>query len=446
MNCGNCGTAKPDGARFCGRCGSQLTYAGPDPVPPGLAMPAQGEPPTTPAYLPPPRWRRRPALAAVTVAVVVLGALAVTGWREHWPPAVFGHPAQKPLMWSAVEAPLPADAAPSPSTGLEATLSGIACPVVDGCVAAGLYINRGNYYDGLIETLSHGRWFPAPPGTPVPPGAAAGHPDPTLSAVTCLVPGKCVAAGGYSEDNYPYFLGLIETSSRGAWMPSRLSLPDDAGNDQEMGVLDLSCPAVGSCVAVGNNFYNGSSGAVAESRPLTQTLFNGTWTPAEAPLPADAVVTGHNSSLDGVICAAPGSCVAVGEYTDASGNSQGLIETLASGTWKPARAPLLSGAKAEKQGTALSGVACPAPGSCVAVGEYTDKDGNGQGFFENLRGGTWIPAKAPLPRNAATTGQAVYLSSVACAATRNCVATGNYTDTNKHTEVLIDLGTLRART
>ena len=40
MNCGNCGAAKPAEARFCGRCGSQLTYAGPDPVaPPAPAGP-----------------------------------------------------------------------------------------------------------------------------------------------------------------------------------------------------------------------------------------------------------------------------------------------------------------------------------------------------------------------------------------------------------------------
>ena len=98
MNCGNCGVAKPEEARFCGRCGSQLTYAGPDPVAspqdaPAYLPPPQGALPEVPAY-PRPRRRRRAmtAVTAAAVAVVVIGALAVTGWREHWPPAVFGQP------------------------------------------------------------------------------------------------------------------------------------------------------------------------------------------------------------------------------------------------------------------------------------------------------------------------------------------------------------------
>src|SRR5438128_1634876 len=54
------------------------------------------------------------------------------------------------------------------------------------------------------------------------------------------------------------------------------------------------------------------------------------WLPAEAPLPADAD-SPANATLQDVSCPAPGSCVAVGSYTDQSGAGQDLIETLSAG-------------------------------------------------------------------------------------------------------------------
>ena len=401
----------------------------------------EGLPPAVQADGPWARRHRRAMTAAAAVAVavvVVLGALAVTGWQEHWPSAVFGRPAsQQALTWSAAEARLPAHAVASPKTGYAARLLGVACPAAGTCVAVGQYPTEGDHHDGLIETLSHGTWSPAPPGTPVPPGAAA-YPDPVLSAVTCRAPGICMAAGINRADGVNAD-GLIEALSSAVWTPSRVGPPATAGRDQEVSLNGLACPAASSCVAVGANFSS-SSTAVTESRALVATLTNGAWASDEALLPTDAVVANKQAGLFGIACWSPGSCLAAGQYTDADGNSQGLIETLVNGTWTPMKAALPSGAAKTHQEAKLIGVACAAAGECVAVGQYTDAHGNSQGLIETLVNGTWTPMKAALPSGEANTGQDASLNAVACAVEGNCVAVGQYTDGNKSIQAVIETG------
>ncbi len=220
---------------------------------------------------------------------------------------------------------------------------------------------------------------------------------------------------------------------------SSLSPPSGAGRDKNLQVDDLACSAVGNCVGVGSNWYNSTTG-VAESQAMTQTLANGAWAPAEAPLPADAAdaAGASYSYLYGVTCVAAGSCIAVGSYANKGGDTEALIETLAEGTWTATRAPLPADAgiqprtattvNAEKV-NALNYVACTAPGSCVAVGTYTDKSGGTRALIENLANGTWVPAAAPLPKGAPRQYGAV-LWAVACAAPSSCVAVGSY-DTSK---------------
>src|SRR5450432_2959418 len=54
------------------------------------------------------RLRRR-MLAALAVATLVLGGLAVAGWREHWPPALVG-PANSHARTAAVVHGAPVEA------------------------------------------------------------------------------------------------------------------------------------------------------------------------------------------------------------------------------------------------------------------------------------------------------------------------------------------------
>ena len=429
-----------------------------------------------------------PVTMTAGVAAVVAAA-AVTGWQTRWPPVLFGGAAAQTLTWTAAEAPLPSGAAPltggGPNNSVEAQLIGVACPTA-GCVTTGIFQN-GNFVSALIETVSRGRWVPDSPQMPIPAGAAA-HSFPWLTAVTCSAPGNCAAAGTYSDNNSNE-VGLIATLSNEAWTTARLPLPSLAGRDKQAWMADLACPTVGNCVAVGYNYYANSSGTETESHAMTQTLAGGTWTAAEAPLPADAAQANGTSHLYDIACTAPGSCVAVGNYADMNGSKQGMIETLANGTWTAAKAPLPRGAAARQtaflngmscpvpgscvavgsytatngskqaltetlangtwnpeqtpgpslqKGTELDDVACTAPGYCAAVGDYTSKISGTQGLIETLANGTWITATAPLPRNATRSGQSVSLYTITCAAPGNCMAVGSYADTSKHIQGLIE--------
>jgi hypothetical protein len=117
-----------------------------------------------------------------------------------------------------------------------------------------------------------------------------------------------------------------------SWSAARAPLPADANgvSGQYTQLEGVSCPDVGSCVVVGGDRANGAGGYVYQG--LIETLSDGTWTAASAPLPADAAPgTGQVNSayLEMVACPAAGHCLAVGEYPAADGTFEGLIETTA---------------------------------------------------------------------------------------------------------------------
>lgn len=381
-------------------------------------------------------------MAAAAAVVVVLAGLAVAGWQEHWPPAVFGRAAPQALTWSAAEAPLPADAAQTSSQS--AALDDVACPGAQSCVAVGYYATSnsggGNgSTHGLIETFSHGTWTPA--AAPVDVAGTSQATFVYFSGVACPAQGACVAVGSY-YDSQNIEIPLTDTLSGGTWTSAKPALPGDAAQGKSAFLSEIACPAPGTCVATG--WYTDTSG---DAQGLIDTLSGGTWTAQRAPLPAGAIPSKPSSSklptaLFLVKCPAVGSCVATGDYIDQSGGTQGLIDTLSGGTWTAQRAPLPGDAAANPVALVWA-LACPAPGACLAGGHYNSSNGQSRGLMRTLSGGTWTPAVAPLPAGAAANqkwslDQATGLTAVACAAPGTCVAAGSYTARNGGTEGVLD--------
>ena len=374
-------------------------------------------------------------MTAAAVVVVVLGALVVAGWQEHWPSAVFGRAAQQALTWTAAEAPLPSDAAQTASQS--AGLNDVACPSVRSCIAVGYYATGDNgSTHGLIETLSHGIWTAAAAATPAAVTLAQ-LAFIELGGVACPAEGECVAVGAY-QDSQNAERPMIETLSGGIWTPATIVLPANADQSKSAVLSQVACPAPGRCVATG--WYTAQNGG---TQGLIDTLSNGSWTASTAPLPADAAAgnSASNSSsrlptaLFAVRCPAVGTCVATGEYTAQNGGTQGLIDTLSNGTWTAARAPLPADATVANPNAYLWGVACPAPGTCVDTGHYTSRNGGSQGLIDTLSGDKWIPATAPLPADAAANqkwseSQPTGVEVAACTAASTCVAAGSYTARN----------------
>jgi len=263
--------------------------------------------------------------------------------------------------------------------------------------------------------------------TTLPANASSGG----LDGILCYARGSCIAGGGYMDFNGNE-QGLIETLSEGAWTPIEAPFPANAeATNQGVGIRDVFCLTQKTCEAVGE--YRDSNG---NGQGLIETLSEGVWVPIEAPLPANASATQQAAAVDGITCRSGGVCIGWGTYEDTNGNTQGLIETLSGGTWTAAEAPLPANASSP-QFAVLRQLVCPATGLCVAFGQYVDPSSTFQPFFETLSGGTWTPTEAPLPANTQTSPYSA-LNGLSCAKSGNCLSAGVYTDINDNVEGFTD--------
>jgi hypothetical protein len=385
---------------------------------------------------------RRSYPAVIAAAAALLAALGVAGCSGHAstsaPGGLVSSPAASaaarssaaapvPLGWSAARAPLPADA--SGVSGQYTALADVSCPDVGNCVAVGGYRASsadGDVYQGLIETLSDGTWTAA-----AVPDVSSKKNFASLAAVSCPARGSCVAVGFFTAAA-GVFTPVIKMLSGGHWKPARPPLPADADTAAAATLNDIACPAAGTCVASG--WYIAERGV---RDGYVDTLANGTWTAASVPLPSDAAPEQPSATvstyLAAVACPAVGTCVASGQYRDGSGQVEPFIDTLSAGTWTAARAALPADAAAPGQNGSLWAIACPAPGACVAGGHYLVRGGQPRYLTETQSGGGWTAAALPLPADAAADQKwsqyaTTTIGALACESAGACVATAGYVD------------------
>jgi hypothetical protein len=334
--------------------------------------------------------------------------------------------------WTDIQAPLPMNA---DQGGV--SLDAVVCPSVSSCVAVGSYLDEdanadgGDYYDGLIETLSGGTWTATE--APLPATETSEEPGADLVALTCTAEGSCVAVGNYEAGQGR---GLIETLSDGTWIPTEAVAPPDVTEGYST-LAAVACASPASCVAVGTyTSISSQGGQVGEG--LLNTLSGGTWTALRAPLPSNASTSAvWLSNLSLVSCPTVNFCEAYGTYIDKTRNSDSVFETLTGSTWSPTEITTPSNGMSH---TAYAdALVCPAAELCVAAGQYEDKKERAQALIEALAGGQWTATEAPLPADAArgrTPGG--LLAAIACTSTVNCTAAGYYFDPFGQTHPLIE--------
>ncbi len=249
-----------------------------------------------------------------------------------------------------------------------------------------------------------------------------------LVVTSCPAPGNCVAAGEYTTGGNP--AGFADTQSGGSWTATRTPLPGNANPTVDAPPTGLRCTAVGSCIAVGT--YQDTGGA---TQGYVLTLAGGAWTVTEAPVPSGANAN-PGVTITALACPAPGSCAAVGTYRDAGSHVQGLLLTETSGAWSATEAPLPAGANANP-GVTLYTVSCGGVGSCVAVGSYVDAGANTQALALFLSGGTWTPTEAPLPSDAGSSPNAVLIGA-SCAGVGSCILVGRYADASSQSHAMAE--------
>jgi hypothetical protein len=121
------------------------------------------------------------------------------------------------------------------------------------------------------------------------------------------------------------------------------------------------------------------------------------------------------SVLEGVACASPTHCFAVGSYFVSASHPKTLIEETTGSGWTIVPSPNPS----DWGGTGrLSSVACASGTHCIAVGFY-QKGGTQKTLIEENFGGSWTIVSSPNSSNIDNT-----LSRVACAGAGRCIAIG----------------------
>lgn len=258
------------------------------------------------------------------------------------------------------------------------------------------------------------------------PATAALNPSVGVRQVTCSGVGSCVGVGTFADASRRR-IGVIEQLARGTWKATEAPVPAGTGTDDQVVLTSVSCPTARSCGVAGY------LDTVTRRRPELLTLRNGSWTAEAAPL-VPGTAPESSTSLSSISCPRRGSCVAVGRYQDREGHFQGLIESQSGRTWRAVKAPLPPAAGPDPVG-GLEWVSCPAAGACTSVGAYVDRRGRRVLSLDVLARGKWTSATSPLPADAAGDPVA-YLGYVTCHDAANCLAVGNYVTSLGATEGL----------
>ncbi len=227
-------------------------------------------------------------------------------------------------------------------------------------------------------------------------------PQGRLNAVSCSSPRTCTAVGVF--DNIPGRGTLAERWDGTSWSIQASANPAGALTAVLFGV---SCPAATFCVAVGN--YQNRTGR----HTMFAEAWNGSsWSVLPAPPPAGA----RRSFLNGVSCTSATACTAVGSYQTRSGKHVTLAERWNGSTWS--RQPTPNPASPPR--SALAAVSCTSATACTAVGSSAvDNFGsNSRTLAERWNGTTW--SIQPTPNGPAGN----FLTGVSCPAPAACIAVG----------------------
>jgi hypothetical protein len=362
----------------------------------------------------------------LSVACGAPGSCAAVGNYQgatagNYYPVIFTYAGRK---WTGVEAPEPSGIGSSQSVNSGPT--SVSCATATSCAAVGSYVDSAGHSQGLLLTLVGTTWTALE--APLPADASSGAANPVLDSVACGAAGSCFAVGSY-DTSTGYEEPLLLVLSAGSWNAETGALPLEHALDPQANIASISCPVAGSCTAVGQ--YRDQSGNLAG---LIATLAGGSWTALPAPVPANASGAG-NPALRKVSCASASFCAVTGTYASTSTNEAGLVLTGAAAKWSASTAPLPANARANGL-TNLTDVACGASGTCAAAGSYETSPQTYAGLLLKFGGGIWSAAEASLPSGASS----LFNSSdeaVACPPPGSCVAAGDYSQTNAYGEGVV---------
>lgn len=240
---------------------------------------------------------------------------------------------------------------------------------------------------------------------------------------SCASAGNCAVAGIYVTAR-GYAAGVIENEVKGVWRRAIAVTPPQRTSASKGVVMDgLSCAAAGSCVALGQ--YDTATNQL----PFTVTEVHGVWRKGVAlALPLGAVGTHQLATPHAISCPDVGYCTVVGTYTTATVHptTQGFISSEVHGVWHVASALRLPAGVNADPLVSLSQVSCYSTSGCVAVGSYFDANSVSHDLTVSQVNGHWQTAvSVPLPGNASAFSGAQF-NEVDCTSSGSCMVAGTY--------------------
>ncbi len=255
------------------------------------------------------------------------------------------------------------------ASGSDAYFNGDSCTSGSFCMAVGGYGQSGNT-PALSDAYSGGSWTAEPVPSP------SHGPNVFANEVSCASAASCLFVGDHWAGKNGLDSNLAEAWNGSSWRIVTVANP--AGTRYSY-LDDVACPTKRFCLAVG------AAGTSQNSYHSTAyTWDNGTtWRRLTVPRPNRS----RNSELGGLACFNSKNCMAVGNYTSASGHYLPFSARWRDGRWKLQSTPAVPRQRyAEFQGTS-----CSTATQCMAVGITVDKTRAGyyHAFAETWNGGKW---------------------------------------------------------
>ena len=225
--------------------------------------------------------------------------------------------------------------------GGDVAMARVSCASTTDCVGVGSYQTKSSDTAGLLASRTSAGWVSTKAALPSGGVITAGVQD-----VSCFSSTTCVALGQYSPAGKNATRSMLLARTGTTWSSVEAPRPDGADANALVTLSRVTCPANGTCIAVGSM---GSSPAGARTA-VVETFDGTTWT--ATPLDTGGAI---RSMLTTIACPSPTWCLATGTSDESS-----TTFTYDGTTWTPVASTNLA---------PLSQVVCPTVGDCTALGQ-----------------------------------------------------------------------------